>query len=70
MHLCPTRVDGEPVLFAHMITVPICQQRQRDHYHKCPTCVHSNVLAPIATNSYAAKPALAKLAVPGKLTAG
>jgi hypothetical protein len=42
MHLCPTRADGAPVLFAHMITVTTCQSRQRAHYHKCPTCVYEN----------------------------
>ena len=42
MHLCPTRVDGTPVLFAHTVSGPMCQQRQRDHYHKCFTCAHSN----------------------------
>jgi hypothetical protein len=40
MHLCPTRVDLEDTLFAHLITKDICQQRQRQHYHKCPTCQH------------------------------
>jgi len=42
MHLCPTRVDGAAVLFAHTVTKPMCQQRQREHYHKCFTCVHNN----------------------------
>ena len=42
MHLCPTRVDAAPVLFAHTVTAPMCQQRQRKHYHKCFTCVHNN----------------------------
>ncbi|HTF89199.1 MAG TPA: hypothetical protein VK843_12370 [Planctomycetota bacterium] len=42
MHLCPTRVDGAPVLFAHTVTAPMCQKRQRECYHKCFTCVHNN----------------------------
>ncbi len=45
MHLCPTRVDAAPVLFAHTVTLPMCQQRQREHYHKCFTCVHNNAQA-------------------------
>ncbi len=45
MHLCPTRVDAAPVLFAHTVTRPMCQQRQREHYHKCFTCVHNNAQA-------------------------
>jgi hypothetical protein len=50
MHLCPTRANDEPVLIAHMITLATCQKRQREHFHKCPTCVHNNarnVAAPI-----------------------
>ncbi len=50
MHLCPTRVDDEPVLIAHMITIATCQQRQREHFHKCPTCVHCNARIPAAPN--------------------
>ena len=42
MHLCPTRVDTAPVLFAHTVSPMMCQQRQREHYHKCFTCVHNN----------------------------
>ena len=42
MRLCPTRVDGAPTLVAHTITLPMCQTRQREHYHKCPTCEHNN----------------------------
>jgi len=42
MHLCPTRTNDEPVLIAHMITLTTCQQRQREHFHKCPTCIHNN----------------------------
>jgi hypothetical protein len=42
MHLCPTRVDRAPVLFAHAVTEPTCQTHQRQHYHKCWTCSHRN----------------------------
>ena len=45
MHLCPTRIDAAPVLFAHTVTPGMCQQRQREHYHKCFTCVHNNAHA-------------------------
>ena len=60
MHLCPTRANDEPVLIAHMITFAMCQQRQREHFHKCPTCVHNNernIAAPmvLASASQAAK---------------
>lgn len=40
--ICPTRIDGAPVLFAHRVTVPQCQDRQRGRYHKCYTCAHNN----------------------------
>jgi len=42
MRSCPTRADGEAALIAHQITLAQCQQRQREHFHKCPTCVHAN----------------------------
>jgi hypothetical protein len=42
MRVCPTRVDGVPVLFAHVIDVADCQQHQRRHFHKCPTCTFCN----------------------------
>lgn len=42
MRMCPTRTDGESSLIAHQITVPQCQKRQREHFHKCPTCAHYN----------------------------
>ena len=45
MQLCPTRTDGEPALIAHAITLGECQKRQREHFHKCPTCVHYNARA-------------------------
>ena len=63
MHLCPTRTNDEPVLIAAMITMATCQQRQREHFHKCPTCVHNNARTPVApsvTNG------VAKLAIASK----
>lgn len=42
LQLCPTRVDGAPVLFAHKVTQGQCQDRQRGHYHKCFTCAYNN----------------------------
>ena len=42
LQLCPTRIDAAPVLFAHTVSPQMCQQRQRDQYHKCFTCVHNN----------------------------
>lgn len=42
LQLCPTRVDGAPVLFAHKVSQSQCQDRQRGQYHKCFTCVHNN----------------------------
>lgn len=45
MRECPTRVDGTNALFAHVIEVATCQQRQREHYHKCPTCAFYNARA-------------------------
>jgi hypothetical protein len=41
---CPTRIDGAEVLFAHSVTPPMCQKRQRELYHKCFTCTHNNAL--------------------------
>jgi hypothetical protein len=42
LQLCPTRIDAAPMLFAHVVSPQMCQQRQRDSYHKCFTCVHNN----------------------------
>lgn len=42
MRICPTRSDGEAALFAHVISVSSCQDRQRGHFHKCPTCSFRN----------------------------
>jgi hypothetical protein len=40
--MCPTRADGETSLIAHLIHAGECQKRQREHFHKCPTCAHAN----------------------------
>ena len=42
--ICPTRTDGRPSLFAHKVTLPQCQARQRESFHKCFTCAHNNNL--------------------------
>lgn len=39
---CPTRPDGDSPLILQSIPVAVCQGRQREHYHKCTTCVHRN----------------------------
>lgn len=56
LQLCPTRIDAAPVLFAHVVSPQMCQQRQRDHYHKCFTCVHNNAQAQRAQPALAARP--------------
>jgi len=58
MRTCPTRADGESVLFAHRITPATCQERQRAHYHKCPTCVHANARSVPGASEEAVKAAL------------
>ena len=45
MRECPTRADGTNALFAHVITTATCQERQRQHYHKCPVCSFYNARA-------------------------
>lgn len=67
MHLCPTRVDGAPVLFAHSVTKAMCQDRQRGLYHKCFMCVHNNARSDLGKS---AAQALAKLAPVTKVSAG
>jgi hypothetical protein len=52
MRECPTRADGTEALFAHVISPATCQDRQRQHYHKCPTCAFYN--ARVSTPSVAA----------------
>ncbi len=42
LRLCPTRADGASVLFAHKVSAPQCQERQRGRYHKCFTCAFNN----------------------------
>ena len=57
LQMCPTRIDGHRVLFAHKLTGAQCQDRQRGQYHKCWTCVHNNALA--AKNGHVRRPAAA-----------
>jgi hypothetical protein len=42
LHVCPTRIDRTPALFAHKVSNGQCQDRQRGHYHKCFTCAWNN----------------------------
>jgi hypothetical protein len=58
LQMCPTRLDGHTVLFAHKVTQAQCQDRQRGHYHKCWTCMHNNAIAP-GNGQLAPKPAAA-----------
>jgi len=51
MRECPTRVDGTNALFAHVIELATCQQRQRQHYHKCPMCTFHNARAGAALSA-------------------
>jgi hypothetical protein len=45
LRTCPTRVAPGPPVISHLITVGTCQRRQREFFHKCWTCAHSNRLA-------------------------
>ena len=61
--ICPTRTDGSDSLFAHRVTLPKCQERQRKGFHKCFRCVHNNSLqepmrAPAAAQKGAEKNAV------------
>jgi hypothetical protein len=56
LQLCPTRIDGAPVLFAHKVTQLQCQDRQRGQYHKCFTCAFNNAYV-MSTNGRALVPA-------------
>lgn len=42
LRLCPTRIDGATLLFAHKVSSARCQERQRGRYHKCFTCAYNN----------------------------
>jgi len=39
---CPTRGNGPDALICHSIVLATCQRRQREHYHKCHSCMHRN----------------------------
>jgi len=43
--VCPTRADGLAALMTANIDISTCQKHQREHFHKCPTCVHYNTRA-------------------------
>lgn len=62
LQICPTRVDGAAVLFAHRVSGAQCQDRQRGHYHKCFTCAHNN--AYVAKNGRAETAPASAPAVP------
>lgn len=57
LHICPTRVDGAPALFAHKVTAGQCQDRQRGAYHKCFTCVFNNAYVAVHGRPPAGPPA-------------
>lgn len=59
LQICPTRIDGAAVLFAHRVSGAQCQDRQRGHYHKCFTCAHNNAYVAKNGRAEAAAPAAA-----------
>ena len=61
MRVCPTRVDGEEALFAHVISVSTCQERQRGQFHKCPSCSHRNGAPQLAPTDLIPRPELPAL---------
>lgn len=61
MRVCPTRVDGEEALFAHVISTSTCQERQRGHFHKCPACSHRNGATPSVSPDLIPRPQLPEL---------
>ncbi len=38
--LCPQRESNDRALFTQLIALPLCEQRQREGYHKCPRCLN------------------------------
>lgn len=56
MRICPTRLDASESLMTHTITLGECQKRQREHFHKCPTCVHFNARNQPAPAGFAQPP--------------
>lgn len=66
LQICPTRIDGAPVLFAHKVTPTQCQDRQRGHYHKCFTCAHNNAYV----SNHGRVEAAARPPVPKKMQVG
>jgi hypothetical protein len=41
---CPRREGNEYALITHHITLDVCEQRQRDGYHKCPRCLNRTIV--------------------------
>jgi hypothetical protein len=41
--LCPQRATEVPGLITHLISRDICEKRQAENYHKCPTCIRSAI---------------------------
>ena len=66
LQMCPTRLDGHAVLFAHKVTQGQCQDRQRGHYHKCFTCAFNNAF--VAKNGRPDE--ASKAAAPKKIQVG
>ena len=65
---CPTRVDGGDSLIAHSITLPVCRERQREHYHKCYACVHRGSGEPVPQPKLAPLPESRPAEEPAKVT--
>ena len=41
---CPRREDdAHHALITQLITKTVCEQRQRDGYHKCPRCLNRTI---------------------------
>ncbi len=70
LQMCPTRLDGHAVLFAHKVTQGQCQDRQRGHYHKCWTCAHNNAIAGANGHAPAQLPSLGPVTRPEAVKRG
>jgi len=55
---CPRREDDAHALITQLITRNVCEQRQRDGYHKCPRCLNRTIGA-ISPAPATSPPALA-----------
>lgn len=47
---CPRREGGDPALITQLIPLAVCEERQRDGYHKCPRCVNRTIGVPAAVS--------------------